>query len=407
MKILHVIPAIAPRYGGPSRAIVEMCKGVRDLDVETLIATTDADGRGRLPVKSGQLTEYEGLDTIFFRRQWSEAFKYSSPLASWLGAHVTDFDVVHVHAVFSHSSLAAAKACRRHDVPYIVRPLGSLDPWSLGQKRFQKRMLWHAGVKQLLQGASAIHYTAREEQRLAERLPGLAPGAVIPLGIDVALLSVAVQDGTDHDTPDSDRSPYVLVLGRLHAKKGIPGLIEAFLDVVQCDGFDSWRLVIAGDGDCGYAKSLDRLIQKRDGKRRISFPGWLDGQARVAMLRNAALLAMPSHQENFGLSAVEAMACGVPVFVSRQVNISDEVEAAQAGWVTSLENIEFRQRLGEALADENERTRRGAAGRQLVSGKYTWPVAARQLLELYESIMHGTEQCREPIFVVRSANHTI
>src|SRR3954465_15299757 len=101
MKVLHVIPAVAPRYGGPSQAIIEMCRALQEEGVEVLIATTDADGDGRLEVMTGTRTEYQGVPTIFFSCQVSEAFKYSHDLACWLDANVDSFDVVHIHAIFS------------------------------------------------------------------------------------------------------------------------------------------------------------------------------------------------------------------------------------------------------------------------------------------------------------------
>src|SRR5262245_54592544 len=168
MKVLHVIPGIAPRYGGPSQAVVQMCQALRAEEIEVLIATTDADGNGRLAVEIEKTIAHEGVPTIFFPRQLTEAFKYSRPLARWLHSNASPFDVVHIHAIFSHSSLAAASACQRWDVPYVLRPLGSLDPWSLSQKRFAKKILFQMGVNQMLDGACAIHYTTAAEKQLAE-----------------------------------------------------------------------------------------------------------------------------------------------------------------------------------------------------------------------------------------------
>src|SRR4051794_2864178 len=107
-----------------------MCRALRKQGTDVLIATTDADGPSRLAVELGRTIDFQGVPTIFFARQWSERFSYSRPLARWLDRQVANFDAVHIHAVFSHACIAAARACRRHLVPYIVRPLGSLDPWS-------------------------------------------------------------------------------------------------------------------------------------------------------------------------------------------------------------------------------------------------------------------------------------
>src|SRR4051812_48377431 len=113
MRALHVIPAVAVRYGGPSAAIVPMCRALIEQGIDAQIATTDADGDATLAVPLGTTTSWEGVPAIFFRRNISEAFKYSRGMAAWLDGHVASFDVVHIHAVLSHAPLAAAAACRR------------------------------------------------------------------------------------------------------------------------------------------------------------------------------------------------------------------------------------------------------------------------------------------------------
>src|SRR5215469_6676677 len=127
LRVLQIIPGVAARYGGPSQAIFRMCQSVESEGAEVLLATTDADGPGHLHVPVAEPIIYNGVRTVFFPRQCSEAFKYSTSLARWLDSNVSKFDVAAIHAVFSHSSLAAARACNRSRVPYIVRPLGSLS----------------------------------------------------------------------------------------------------------------------------------------------------------------------------------------------------------------------------------------------------------------------------------------
>jgi glycosyltransferase involved in cell wall biosynthesis len=388
VKVLHVIPAVAPRYGGPSRAVLEMSRAIQSRGMGPLIVTTDADGAGRLPVDLGRPLGYQGVLTLFFSCQWSESFKYSRPLASWLRRNVKDFDVVHVHAVFSHACMAAARACLEHGVSYVVRPLGTLDPWSLRQKRLRKRLLWHAGAKYVVRGAAAVHYTAAQEQRLAEPFARANRGVVIPLGVDAELLNAAprgwpVRDGH----PTLAKSPYVLVLCRLHPKKGLELLLDAFLSLTREPAFGNWRLVVAGEGEHVYVSSLKRLVEERHGEGHVVFTGWLDGAARVAALREATLVALVSHQENFGLSIVEAMACGVPVLVSSHVNLAEEIQAAGAGWVTSLDHAPLLASLREVLTADDEWARRGQAGRELVRRRFLWSTVAEQLIELYRSIV--------------------
>jgi glycosyltransferase involved in cell wall biosynthesis len=353
-----------------------MGKALQCAGVDVQIATTDADGATRLPVPHGANVDWAGVPTVFFPRQWSEAFKYSHPLAGWLTDNVADFDVVHIHAVFSHACLAAAGACRRRGVPFIVRPLGTLDPWSLRQKPVRKRFLWHFGVQRMLQAASAIHYTTASERRLAEDELKLRRGIVIPLGVDEVLFqATAERDNT---------APYVLVLGRLHAKKGIETFVDVFLDVTR--DLRHWRLMIAGDGEPEYVAALHARVAKLDTYQQVVFSGWLDGPAKATALSGAALLALMSRQENFGIVVAEALACGTPVLVSTYVNLADEVAAAQAGWVVPLDRSALRETLGRILQDPAERRRRGQAGRALATARFRWNAVATDLGELYQSL---------------------
>ena len=385
LRILHVIPAIAPRYGGPTEAIFGMCRALGRRGIDVMIGTTDADGPGHLDITRGTAIVHRGVPTLVFRRQFSERFGYSRPIAAWLGRTAGRYHAVHVHAVFSHPSIAAARACRRRDVPYVVRPLGSLDPWSLRQNAAAKRVLWHVAVKRMLTSAAAVHYTTEQERHLAESALGLRNGVVIPIGVELADLTKEESSGlfrTRH--PAVGRGPYVLTLSRLHPKKNIELLIDAFLSTIGGLGTVDWHLVVAGNGDADYVRALrQRAATHPD---RVLFVGWLEGEERASALREAALLALPSHQENFGLAVAEAMAAGVPVLVSEQVNLAPEIRAHQAGWVSGLEATALSAALCDAFTSEAERRRRGAAGRALVEARFSWGRVAADLERLYDSI---------------------
>lgn len=377
MRALHVIPAVASRYGGPSAAIAPMCRALAARGVDTLIVSTNADGRTQLPVVVGKPTRWDGVPALFFERQFSESFKYSPALARWIREHAREFDVVHIHAVLSHACLAAAAACRRQGIPYVVRPLGTLAPWSLGQKSLKKRALLRLGAARAVLDASVIHCTSQEERRGIEaEFPG-ARCAVVPLGIDPEWLDPPV----DASGPNAD--PYILTISRLHPKKNLDTLIEAFLGVRSAQG--GWRLVIAGSGEADYATALRDLARERGGATSVSFPGWIDGADKRALIRNASAFALTSFHENFGVSVLEAMAAGVPPVVSSSVDLAADIAAARAGWVvnTSLDSI--RAGLADAMGSATERVFRGNAARRLAT-RFAWPVIAHDLIALYETL---------------------
>lgn len=389
MKVLHVIPSVSERSGGPGQAIIPMCGSLSAQGIEVLLAATD-DGLPEQNTpggpKRGAVTRYKNLPAIFFPVQLGASFKYSRPFAVWLDEHVADYDVVHIHAIFNHACLAAARACSKKGVPYIVRPLGTLDPWSMNQKSFKKKLFWKAGVKTMLTGAAAIHYTTEGEQKAVENSLGLNHGVVVPLGVEkpktpasdaVAKLAERFPDLLDH--------PYVLVLSRLHPKKALDVLINAFVSLTKRAEFRQWRLVLAGEGPDDYVASLKRMVTERDADDLVIFPGWLEGEHKEAALRNASLLALASQQENFGLCVMEALAAGVPVLLSPEVNLADAVDAAGAGWIANVDTKDLEAKLAEALGSELERAKRGAAGRNFSDG-YSWENIGSQLKEMYGSV---------------------
>ena len=379
MRILHVIPSVAAISGGPAQALIPMCRELSAQHVEVLVVTTDAEMSSKATTRT--TIDYKGVPTIFFPSRWGRSFKFSNSLSTWLNQNVQEFDAVHIHAVFNHACVAAARACRDNKVPYIIRPLGTLDPWSMKQKRFRKHLFWRLRGEEMLRSAAAVHYTTRAEQEAVEQTLQLNHGHVIPLGIDTA-------QGTTHSRraelakqlPDLNGHPYLLVLSRIHPKKGLDVLIDAFSEVTSSSRFSNWRLVIAGDGPDDY---VSRLRQKAG--TRVLFPGWVDGENKNRLLQHASLLVLTSYQENFGLCLLEAMACAVPVLVSPHVNLAEEIQSAGAGWVSHVDGRALENALSDALGNDKERIERGIAGQQL-SKRFTWNNTATQLVQLYSSI---------------------
>lgn len=372
MRVLHVIPSVAERSGGPAAAIVPMCRALQEQGIEVFLATTS---HGLTQTNTDSTIEYKGVPAKFFEVQVGASFKYSRPFTTWLRSSVREFDLVHIHAVFNHASVAAASACRKAGVPYVVRPLGTLDPWSMKQKAGRKKVFWSLVGKRMLSRSAAVHYTAVGEKTATEESLGINHGRVIALGVDLNG-SAQTRTATDY-FPVLARDPYVLLLSRLDPKKNIELLIDAFKSLK--DG--AWRLVIAGDGSRDYVSALKR---KAGDSQKIIFTGWIDGDQKEALLRDASLFVLPSSQENFGLSVMEAMARGVPVLVSPQVNLAHEIEAANAGWVVKLAQLS--DGLGTALENETERARRGKAAFQF-SKQFSWQRTAKELAELYRQIV--------------------
>ena len=127
MRILHVIPSFAPRYGGPIVAAVGLTRELARRGHDVTVATTNVDGPGELDVPLSRPVPMDGVDVWYFPIQRPRWYHFSAPMGRALRELVRRSDVVHIHSVFLWPTTVAAFWCRRLGVP-IRGTTGSLDP---------------------------------------------------------------------------------------------------------------------------------------------------------------------------------------------------------------------------------------------------------------------------------------
>jgi glycosyltransferase involved in cell wall biosynthesis len=363
--------------------------------IKVTVATTDDDGPGaRQSVPLEQpIQGDDGATYHYFPRQLG-FYTVSWPLRQWMRRSIREFDIVHIHSLFSFPSIVAARAARHAGVPYIVRPLGVLNRWGLENRRpFLKRVSLRFAELPIIEAASAMHYTSRREQREAETLDsqvGRTRAAIIPLPIDVPreVSDVALAEFKQR-FPQMNSPQLVLFLSRLDRKKGVELLLEAFAGVKA--QFPEALLVVAGGGDESYVQKLHALAGRLGIGSRVLWPGFLRGADKDGVLAAATVFVLPSYSENFGIAAAEALAAGVPVLLSDQVAVADDVSGANAGLVVRCDVSALTQGLRQLLSDANLRSTFVTRGRTLVEERYSTFAVGQQLKSLYESVMqHGT-----------------
>lgn len=389
--MLHVIPAVAPSYGGPSQAVLEMVRSLISHGIGAEIVTTDADGRRNLKVLWGKKILYQGAPVYFFPRTLRAEYKFSWPLTQWLRRNIQNYDLLHLHSIFCYPTAIAAHYARKFRTPYILRPAGMLEDWSLNQKSFRKRLYLNLIENKTLGSAAALHYTSGEEKRVSERLAFSRRGVVVPLGIDLDLQSQKVERGTfkrKYAIPPGKK--LIVFLSRLHPKKGLEFLADALSKLHFLR--DDFIFVIAGKGEARYESSLKRRVRERGLQSETLFTGFLEGKEKQALLRDADLFVLPSHQENFGFAAVEAMAEGVPVIVSDRIDLAAEIKEFGAGVTVPREIGPLTAAIHDLLNDEQKRNRMGEKGRDMVLKKFDRRKMAENLLALYQDILNGSDR---------------
>jgi glycosyltransferase involved in cell wall biosynthesis len=384
IRILHVIASLAATTGGPAKAVVDMAAAVARLGHHVVICSTDREmSVQERPPKLGEPVARDGVETVVYAQHWPQVIGASWPLYRGLAHLIPQSDIVHVHSLYLFHDWAAWRLCRKHSVPYIVRPHGTLDPYIWQRHRRRKELLERLFQSRMLREAAAIHYTAEEEMALATPYVGGTPGVVVPNGLDLREYADLPPAGEFRKQyPVTGGRRIVLFLGRLNFKKGLDLLIPAFARAAA--RHNDLHLVIAGPDD-GMLADTQRWVAEHKLEPRVTFTGMLAGRVKLAALSDAFMFVLPSYSENFGIAAVEALACGLPVAITDKVNTWRDVQSAGAGLVGPPTVDSVAEQIGRLAGDPAAVFAMGARGRSLVANKYAWPRIARSLEALYRS----------------------
>ncbi|MEG4118083.1 hormogonium polysaccharide biosynthesis glycosyltransferase HpsP [Microcoleus sp. N9_B4] len=395
MRILQIIPSISLVYGGPSQMVLGLSAALAAKNIDVTIITTDSNGDiGQIPldVPLNKSIQQNGYQIIYFRCSPFRRYKFSLSLLQWLNANAQQFDLAHIHALFSPVTTFAATIARYHNLPYIMRPCGMLDPADLQKKKRLKQIYATLLERPNLAGAAAIHFTSKEEAKISERF-GLGSTGKMPVPQDLVIPLGVRADFYSDILPDSE-IPIILFMSRIEPKKGLDLLIPA-LESLLAEGIN-FHFILAGSNpqDAGYETKIKEKIQNSNLGQSTTITGFMSGDSKVALLRKADLFVLPSYYENFGIAVAEAMAAGVPVAISDRIHIAEDIQQAEAGWVGPLEVGAIAHSIKSALLNPQERQRRGLNGQEYARKHYNWEAIAQQTIDAYQQILSSIAEGR-------------
>lgn len=358
MRILHIIPGLTRERGGPSAVVQALVRQQTEAGHRVAVLTTDQGARhGERAVELHRACEVVRLCV-----RGPDRLAYAPRFAGLVRQQLRTCDVAHVHSIFTypvHVALREAAAC---GVPVVLRPCGHLHPYSLRQSRWRKRTYLTLWGRMVRRACTAWHYTS--EQESAESWPrDYSRRFVLPNGIDPDEFAIDRDEARETVArlwPQLGRAPYVLFLGRIHPKKGLDLLLDAFLGGAPAE----FKLVVAGPDECGLWERMARGEGRGAGGERVVRIETVAGPAKAALLAGARLFALASAHENFGIAALEALAAGTPVLLSPHVDLARDVVKAKLGDVLPLEVSVWRDWLATFLSEREAAS--GEAGRAWV-----------------------------------------
>jgi glycosyltransferase involved in cell wall biosynthesis len=390
MKILHVLPSLNLRGGGSVVSCVELCRELARQGEDVAICAS-ADVRSGSTEESGEAGETKVFRVAVGRGPYG----FSATLFTALRKVIRDADIVHIHGLYRFHLVVATMLCRRYEVPYVVKPHGSLDPYLFRVRRWRKVVPERFFVRPSLAHASAVHFTSQEEMTLAVStgLLGVcengivANGIIVREGLNLVLDDQVTPSQFVNTHPETAGKRIVLFLGRINFKKGLDILAKAF--AAACHERDDLWLVIAGPDNEGYSKKVRYWLESEGVLGRTTFTGILLGEQKQAAYQAASVFVLPSYTENFGMTIVEALNCGVPVVISTKVNIWREIVDAGAGIATECDADEVSQAILRLVDDPVTASEMGVCGRKLVQ-QYSWQAVAADMRTEYRRLLDST-----------------
>jgi glycosyltransferase involved in cell wall biosynthesis len=399
LTLLHVIASMDPKTGGTGEAIRNAYTALVEYGVYSEVVSLDSPSA---PFLSEEVFPIYALGPS--KAPWHSSKK----LVPWLTENANNYDVIIVNGLWLYPGYAVRKAIekirgKKDGVKQLKRPKvfvmphGMLDPYfqsadSRKLKAIRNLLYWKLVERKNVEEAAALLFTCEEELLLARTsFRPYKPTREINVGMGITappVYSETMRVSFEKRCPKINGSKYFLFLSRINDKKGVDLLVEAYINTYHSSPTaednntqDRPYLVIAGPGmETPYGKKILALAAKSPAADFILFPGMLSGDVKWGAFYNCEAFILPSHQENFGIAIVEAIACGRPVIISDKVNIWREIQSLGAGIIggdnnkATIESLKKWQSLSPA-----EKTEMGMEARLCYEKKFTVEVAAEKL----------------------------
>lgn len=379
MKILHIVPTYIPAwiYGGPIRSVHALCKNMVEMGHQVDVFTTNINGRGVSNVPLSSFVELDGVRIKYFEcNKFLKRIYYSSGMRASLVGEIRTYDVVHLHSVFLWPTWFAAKMCIKYKKPYILSPRGMLVNELIEKKNSIIKKLYIKFIESKnIKNAKFLHCTSNlEKLELQKVILKLSPIVVIANGL---------LEGTENKfNIKQNRAPYfpeggyILYIGRINWKKGLDRIVEAMTYM------SSGELVIAGNND-GYLEELMKKCSNLGLNHRVHFIGQVIGKDKESLIKNSALVVLPSYSENFGNTLIEAMSFGKCVACTPGVGLAEEIKLSEAGYILPESPKLMGIYMNQIMNDQGQLLQKGKNGQLLFINNFSWASLAQKFEALY------------------------
>lgn len=378
MYVLHCVPTLHPKAGGPSRTVVQLADALAKHD--ELDVTIITQSRGDEPIVIGECGRVKRL-VAYARSEFALRFAIPLHYSRFMELISSPKCIIHSHGLWHPANHWAASVARRKRIPLVIQPHGMLEPWALNQRAWKKNLALRLFQHADLDYAKILIGTSQEECENIRRLGLRQPIALIPNGVK---LDIKQSKFKSKPSQKALRVRKVLFLSRIHQKKGLLNLVEAWAKIQPQD----WHLQIAGPDEGGHLGEVQAAARRLRIENSIEYLRELGDSEKSKAYMNADLFVLPSFSENFGVVVAEALAHGLPVITTKGTPWSD-LETFRCGWWVDIGAHPLVEALRTAMAmSDDERRAMGERARSYAQ-RYDWSDIAMQVMAVYRWALSG------------------
>lgn len=391
LRILHIISSVNPAHGGPIEGVKQL--GAANSRAGHIIEVATLDGPDEPFIAEFPMPLHCFGPSLF-------KYSYTRKIVPWLRENRHRYDAIVVNGLWQFNSYSAYLALHDTDTPYYIYPHGMLDPWfqrAYPLKHIKKELYWKLIQHRVISGARAVLFTCEEERRLAREAfhPYRCREIVVNYGTSVPRIEPRQKEEFLKQFPEVAGKRCLLFISRIHEKKGCDLLVRALGNVIRelPDKARNLHLIMAGPDQVGLAAELKAIAARLGVADRITWTGMIKGDIKWGAFQCSEAFVLPSHQENFGIAVVEALACGVPVLISNQVNIWREIEEDKVGFVENDDQPGTDNLLRRWLnATEADRLQMQKQALPTFNGRFEIHAAARSMIEAISTTASASAQ---------------
>ena len=326
----------------------------------------------KLPLKEDTIIEMCGIPTYVLHSTIPQAGWYCSGAKKLAKKIIKDYDVVYIHNWYDHLPFVFSKEAYKHKIPYVFNPHGTIH--SEARKKYKRELKWVIDklyTHKMIRRASALHASGESEKMEFLKM-GSNSKKIFRIDPTVVKENFEIKKRTNilnRLNIDKNNKPYILFLSRIHKKKGIEVLLQAFAKLNS----KNISLIIAGTGEEKYTKKIQELVKKLKLENSVKLAGYVIGDEKLQLLESAKMFVLPSYSDVHPASITEAIMMRTPTLITKNCDYQ-EVEEYKVGKIVESTVNSFHEGLKEMLKDDKKLAEFSVNSKKLIEEKFDFKI---------------------------------